>query len=162
MIETERLLLVPFKLDYITAAIKGNYFLVKTLGFTIDDNWPNPDYKEIFPFLEEDFINDPSLASWSRLVINKQDNRLIGDIGCKGRPDSKGVAEIGYSIVPTYRNQGIATEAVKALVTWLENAAEVKQVTAECLVENVASANVLKKAGFSKTHSTQEMIYWKR
>jgi [ribosomal protein S5]-alanine N-acetyltransferase len=57
-------------------------------------------------------------------------------------------AEIGYSIVRAYRNRGIATEAVAALVAEGFHQLRIKRVRAFCLPDNRSSRAVLKHIGF--------------
>ncbi len=56
--------------------------------------------------------------------------------------------EIGYSIVRDFRNRGIATEAVRALVSEAFESARLARVNAYCVPENEASRRVLERAGF--------------
>jgi RimJ/RimL family protein N-acetyltransferase len=62
-------------------------------------------------------------------------------------------AEIGYSVVRTYRNRGIATEAVMALIEEGFHQADLQRIRAYCLPENQSSRAVLKRSGF-ETEST--------
>jgi RimJ/RimL family protein N-acetyltransferase len=57
-------------------------------------------------------------------------------------------AEIGYSVVRTYRNRGIATEAVMALIEEGFRQADLQRIRAFCLPENQSSRAVLKRSGF--------------
>ena len=50
------------------------------------------------------------------LVTRRADGQILGDIGTHGPPDSQGCVEIGYSLAPSARGQGIGTAAVAALV----------------------------------------------
>lgn len=160
MIETERLLLIPFTHEYASTAAEGREALEGILPYNVAHEWPNKDYAEILPFIAEKLAADPSRSKWSRIIIHKADQKLIGDMGCKGGPDENGIVEIGYSVVPEYQNNGYATEMVRGLVEWLLELPEIKKVTAECLVENPASGRVLKKAGFQQLREEDDMIYW--
>jgi RimJ/RimL family protein N-acetyltransferase len=57
-------------------------------------------------------------------------------------------AEIGYSVVRAYRNRGIATEAVMALIEEGFDQADLQRIRAYCLPENRSSRAVLKRSGF--------------
>jgi RimJ/RimL family protein N-acetyltransferase len=56
--------------------------------------------------------------------------------------------EIGYSLVRDFRSQGIATEAVRALVDEAFERARLARVQAYCVPENKASRRVLERLGF--------------
>ena len=75
---------------------------------------------------------------------------LIGNRGFKGPPGDQGTVEIGYSLLPPYRNKGYTTEAVQALVSWAFGHPEVTRVIAEARPGNAASVRVLQKAGFNE------------
>jgi [ribosomal protein S5]-alanine N-acetyltransferase len=81
---------------------------------------------------------------------------LVGSAGYLGPPVA-GSVEIGYSVIPEARNQGIATECVRALV---ERAFGVSQVL--CVVAhtrddtNVASTKVLLGCGFRRIGAGSE------
>lgn len=77
--------------------------------------------------------------------------RLVGAGGFHGRPDAQGIVEIGYSMLPSFREQGLATEAVKGLVGWALGHEAVTAITARTLADGRASRRVLEKAGFRLT-----------
>jgi ribosomal-protein-alanine N-acetyltransferase len=55
---------------------------------------------------------------------------VIGGIGFMGGLDKDGVVEVGYDIVPEYRNQGYATEMARSLIIWALQETGIKVVTA--------------------------------
>lgn len=57
--------------------------------------------------------------------------------------------EIGYSIVRDFRGQGIATEAVRALIDEAFAQAKLERVNAYCLPGNTASRRLLERLAFS-------------
>lgn len=57
---------------------------------------------------------------------------------------------VGYRLLERFRGQGIATETLGLLVDYLLDKTEIRFVTASVMVENKASANVLKKNGFKR------------
>jgi RimJ/RimL family protein N-acetyltransferase len=56
--------------------------------------------------------------------------------------------EIGYGLAAPSRGHGLGGAAISALVTWLAERPEVRIVTAEVHVGNVASWRVLERIGF--------------
>lgn len=85
-------------------------------------------------------------CDWS--IIRKSDQTMIGGVGFKGVPDSKGIVEIGYGIDEAYQNQGYATEAVKVMLAWALAQEDVLCVQAQTDPNNMKSQKVLKKNGF--------------
>ena len=74
---------------------------------------------------------------------------LVGSIGCVPQKDVyRKNMEIGYFIGAAYCNLGIATEAVKILLRYIEQSFDVVRIYAEVYAHNKASMKVLKKNGF--------------
>lgn len=159
-IETPRLTLVPFSLDLMRAAIAGKDRLAELLKVTIPASWPGSDLAEALPVFAQNMGKEPEAPTWIGLIIHKTDNSLIGDMGFHGAPDENGAVEIGYSIAPEYRNQGYATEMVRALIHWAFQQPAIKIITAETLKENTASIKVLTKAGMNCLASEDEWLRW--
>jgi RimJ/RimL family protein N-acetyltransferase len=81
------------------------------------------------------------------LMQQHEPETLVGLGGYKG-PPNEGSIEIGYSVLAQYRRQGLASEAVHALVDFAFTDPEVQQVTAETFPALIASVGVLEKCGF--------------
>lgn len=73
----------------------------------------------------------------------------LGDASFVGKrdPAAGGVVEVGYTIFPSCRHQGYATEAVTALVCWADISGEVTAVLASVAEHNEASVRVLERVG---------------
>ena len=64
---------------------------------------------------------------------------------------------VGYRLLERYWGQGIATEALSLMVRYLSGEMNLEIITASTMVENQASAAVLKKNGFTLvTHAAEE------
>lgn len=109
----------------------------------------------------EDLKADPSLYGWGVwLAIVKNSNKIIGDLGFKGKPDTRNTVEIGYSITGSEQNKGYATEALKGIIAWAFNDDRVDKITAECQTDNIPSIKVLKKLNMENIRSENGMRYW--
>lgn len=160
MLETQRLLIIPYTYELVEATLKGKSELERVLGCIVSDEWPSPTYAKRIPQKQEKLKQYPETSIWSRIVIEKESNTLIGEIGCKGGPNDKGVVEIGYGLVSKARNKGYATEMVLKLTEWLLERPDVNKVTAECLDTNIPSAKVLEKSGFQLINHKNGMYFW--
>lgn len=58
------------------------------------------------------------------------------------------VVEVHFGIAATHAGQGLATEALRAVVAWLRAVPGIQRICTSCDVENVAVHAVLRKAGF--------------
>ena len=66
-------------------------------------------------------------------------------------------ASVGYRLLEQYWGKGIATESLGLMVRYLLEETDVEIITASTMLENQASANVLKKNGFRRiAHAVPE------
>ncbi|QCR31237.1 GNAT family N-acetyltransferase [Lysinibacillus sp. SGAir0095] len=144
ILETNRLQIIPCTIETVQITINQNYY-----------NGPH-----ISSYLK-DLTKDPSLLYWGCwIVVRKSDERVIGDIGFKGKPDEKQTVEVGYGFLEEFWNKGYATEAVEALIGWAFNTSKVEKVKAETLKDNYGSMSVLAKLGMQRINETETMINW--
>ena len=91
----------------------------------------------------EGVIPDMRLVIWHR-----EDEKAVGEIQIYDCMDYR-IGEVGYRLSPAYREMGIATEALSALVDFAFNNTELERLNALAAVENSSSARVLERAGFT-------------
>jgi ribosomal-protein-alanine N-acetyltransferase len=104
----------------------------------------------------------PSEATYGVWVmIEVETNAVVGDIGFLRPPDAAGEIEVGYSVVPSRRRRGYATEALRALVAWAFDQPRVTAILAGTDQDNAASQRVLRSAGFDVTEATPAEIRWR-
>ena len=101
-----------------------------------------------------DFINKKCRENYDErkmpmlFAIRLKDKKMIGFIGLKnGELKAAGSIEVFYSINKTYWNNGYATEALKALITWGVETLGLHRIFSGCDIDNVASKRVMVKAG---------------
>lgn len=83
-------------------------------------------------FIQEENVPEPS--GWVSLRMQERDGR----------------GEVGYSVIGERRGNGVATEAVKALVREGFKCARLQTIRAFCLPENASSRRVLEHVGFAE------------
>ena len=76
-------------------------------------------------------------------------DRFCGLAEFYGHRDPIHKISVGYRLLEECRGMGIATEALGAMVRYLYDETDIEIITASTMVENQASANVLRKNGFS-------------
>ena len=91
---------------------------------------------------------DPDPWRHGFFIIERDGQAVVGSAGFKGPPDSGGMVEIAYGIVPSREGRGYATEAAGALVRFAQADDRVRLVRAHTLPEANASTHVLRKCGF--------------
>lgn len=157
--ETKRLQLIPFTLELMRATLRGRDALSASLGITIPPTWPGSDLAEAIPGFVAQLEREAAEVAWNWLIVHKREQVVVGDVGFMGGPKD-GVAEIGYSILPAYRNQGYATEAALYLIHWALQQREIRRVTAQCLDNNLGSIKVLEKIGMRRLGAEGTMLHW--
>ena len=105
------------------------------------------------PGAAEAFVLDARTRNASGLAIqlvaalNRGNRDVIGSFSVQAGP--AGEAELGYMVAPDWAGQGLATEAVQALLDAVFGLAAVGSVVARVRVVNPASRRVLVKCGFA-------------
>ncbi|WP_099222306.1 GNAT family N-acetyltransferase [Listeria costaricensis] len=149
ILETERLRLIEYTYEMIQATISGVDELERATGYQVSRDWPGIDFFFYLPYVLENVKKNPEMTKWTRLVVLKEENKVIGEIGGQGDPDATGEIELGYSIVEAYQNRGYMTEALTEMIYWLKTEPVITRIFARCYNNNQASIQVLRHTGFS-------------
>ncbi|WP_407696589.1 GNAT family N-acetyltransferase [Shewanella goraebulensis] len=89
--------------------------------------------------------------SWLTLVIETvSSHEFVGLTGFYRESEVMNRAEIGYLISPNQQGLGYGTESLKAVIDWGVFQFNIKKFIGYCAVENVASAKVMIKSGFTQ------------
>ncbi len=145
VMETERLVLTPLKLDDAdwVARESGRPEVARNLALVPE---PNPALGvEIFILASR--AREANVGDIVRAVRLKADNSPVGIIGAN--PRGEGAWSFGYWFAPSAWGQGFATEAGHAMVGALR-ARGAKRLVAGYFSHNVGSARVLSKLGFER------------
>lgn len=158
MIETPRLRLVPCTTAHFEAMLDDEQCLASLLQVTLADDWFDfPDARAVMRSSYEYLKAHPSaLGWWTYLFVHIADRRLVGIGGFKGEADDEGRVEFGYSLAPSYRRRGLATEAARGMLAYAFSHPHVKRVEARTLPEQNASTRVLERIGMSFTETLHD------
>jgi [ribosomal protein S5]-alanine N-acetyltransferase len=160
VIETRNLQLIPCEPPHMATILRDTRGLEPLLGVSVPDSWPV--FPEAVPYVYEQLRLDPSSVGWwTYLFVHSGDRVLVGEGGFKGKPGESNVVEIGYAMVPEYRQRGLATEAARGLAGWAFSHPNVAAVMAETLPVGHGSIRVLKKLGMKLAGSTDEVLRWR-
>jgi RimJ/RimL family protein N-acetyltransferase len=159
-ITTERLDLLPLQVEHAAemAAVLGDPALHTFIGGA-------PETPEGLLARYERLVAGPSdpTVSWLNWVVSlRAEGRLTGTVQATLTPDPLGsVAEIAWVIGTGWQGRGIATEAVRGLVGWLDDKADV--IIAHVHPDHAASAAVAAGCGLVPTDELVEgEIRWRR
>jgi len=144
-IETERLLIRPFKMEDIEPSYKMNLD-AEVSRYTGDGGVVSK--KEIERRIIENVFGDYEKHGFGRLAVElKGENKFIGFTGLKYLEDMDEV-DLGYRFMKEYLEQGIATESAKACLNLGFETLELNKIIAMVLPENIGSIRVLEKLNF--------------
>jgi [ribosomal protein S5]-alanine N-acetyltransferase len=93
-------------------------------------------------------------------IARQQDNILIGSCGFTWDTQAMS-AEIGYELNSTYWRQGIMTEALQTILQFGFFECDLRFVTAEVMLNNIASKKLLFKLGFQSRGVLKQHGFWK-
>ena len=114
--------------------------------------WDNVRNRLPYPYTEQDAKEWLALVKKQKIVTTfciEADGELAGSIGFTLKEDVyRKSAEIGYFIGENFWGQGIATEAIRQLVGYIEENFDLVRIYAEVFEHNKASMKVLEKNGF--------------
>jgi ribosomal-protein-alanine N-acetyltransferase len=161
-IRTPRLSLVSMSVPFMEALARGNLDAASTeIGATVPE-WLAGQLEHFLQFRLAQLAVDPTIRPWlGRAVVlddEKGDRHVIGSVGFHGPPDSEGRLEIGYSIDPSYRRRGFASEAARAMFEWAATAHGVTRFIASVAPDNEASLNLIRQFGFERVGEQMDDI----
>jgi len=165
LLETQRLLLFPLTYTQLLKYIRNDYTLEKELHLNKTLRTISPDLQEalklgILPNVMDKRKNYLYHTLWT--MILRAENRMVGDLCFKGKPNAAGEIEIGYGTYEADWSKGYMTEAVGAMIQWAATQPKVKFITAETEKTNLASFKVLEKNGFEKESEINNLFVWRR
>ena len=161
-VRTPRLRLVALDAELARLQIDDRPAFFAALDAQVEAAWPPVPGDE--PKLEEKLrilTEHPEQTGWRGWVFMMgwapgELDRAVGTGGFFGPPDETGEIEIGYAMCASFREQGLATEAVGGLLDWAFTDPRVRTVRAVTEAHLYASRRVLEKSGFSETETVGE------
>jgi [ribosomal protein S5]-alanine N-acetyltransferase len=131
------------------AAVAGPARLGQLLEAAVAEGWEG--FPEALPALRASYTDRPGAQDWGTLLFVLDAPRtLVGLGGYKGAPSADGVVEIGYAIAPAFQGRGLASEAVRSMISRAFAEPRVEAVDAHTLAHRNPSTRVLEKAGFAR------------
>jgi len=144
------LTLVAQTLALAEAELSSPAALAALLQVRAPEGWPPGEYdRAALLFFCRSLRREPALAGWLSwyALLPGPPATLIGAGGYFGPPDSAGAVEIGLSVLPAFRRQGLGTAIVRLLLRRAWEFPRVRLVQARTNPDNTASQALLRKAG---------------
>ncbi|WP_375750502.1 GNAT family N-acetyltransferase [Vibrio sp. HN007] len=123
--------------------------------------WTDYSYEQALAFFERmDYTHFADNGLWFQLAIaSKTSNELLGDVALHFIDNEQ--IEIGFTIAPKHQKQGVATEAVYAVLDYLFNTLNKHRVIATTDARNAASYQLLEKLRFRREAHFVQNIFFK-
>lgn len=160
-IETERLILIPYTKKIAQDILESNFKSIEAIKLKRGKNWPDQEILETLPKIIVNLskvISPTGFESW--MVVKKDTNEIIGDVGFKGYNTIFHKADIGYGIIEAERKKGYASEAVKTLIQWAFSVESLTLITATTLIDNTNSIRLLENLHFNQVDQEDDFFYW--
>ena len=103
------------------------------------------------------FFDEKQRIRWG--IAQKQDHSVIGHCGFFDIDKSNCCAEISYCLKKEFREQGIMTEAVGAMLKFGFEDYQLNRIVAKVMKGNAGSVKVLQKLGFVQEGLLRESLY---
>jgi RimJ/RimL family protein N-acetyltransferase len=149
---SERLELASMSHAYISAVLRGDLDASRR---ELDVELPAElaDSSYVLQLRMDQMETDPTIQPWLlRLMIPLSGpRRAVGHIGFHSPPDGERRVEVGYTVFPAHRRQGLATEACRALFAWAGTEHGIIRFRASVSPTNDPSLAVVRKLGFRRT-----------
>ncbi len=111
------------------------------------DPHPNVEHTRNYIDYLQDRYRDGKYYDWA--VILKSSGKMIGTCGFSSILPEHRSAEVGYVLNPAFRGQGIAGEALSAVLDFAFRKMALNRVEAKCVAENASSERVMQKVGMT-------------
>ncbi len=123
-------------------------------GFSVDDA------TSFIDSLEGRAPGTPS--SWFQFaLVLKDTDQLVGDCGLRCPVGDPRRGEVGFTVARAYQRQGIATEAMNALLAYVLETLQLRGLVATTDERNQAAQRVLEKLGFHRQHDADRHVEFK-
>jgi ribosomal-protein-alanine N-acetyltransferase len=152
VIASARLDLVLLTPAFMRAVADGDWVAAhRAQDFALPEDWGSPSMLKWVGRRLAQVEDDPPAAPWlMRLLVRRDDARVVGHITFHAPPDPAGRAELGYAVYVPYRRRGYATEAAVAMMAWA-TARGARRFVLSISPDNAPSLALAARLGFVRT-----------
>ncbi|WP_144208880.1 GNAT family N-acetyltransferase [Shewanella donghaensis] len=156
ILNTERLKIRSFRYDDLVAftAYRADPVIAQYQSW---ESYVFEDAKGLFEGMDYSLFGHAGM--WFQLAIVDKSDMLIGDVALHFIDEQQ--MEVGFTIANKYQQQGIATEAMSAVIEYLFMELNKYRITATTDAENLASMALLEKLGFRKEGHYLKNVFFK-
>ena len=157
-IDTPRLRLIPLTEACVRASLDDRTTIAREVAAEVPLSWPVEHYDQgVLDATAKALQSKLGKQGWILRYIVSQDPRptVSGMVGVMA-PDREGACMIGYSVLPEFRRQGYAREALAGVVGWAFDHPEVQSIIGETYPELTGSIRTMERNGFRCTGPGRE------
>jgi RimJ/RimL family protein N-acetyltransferase len=157
-LETPRLFIRPFRDNDLEAlvAYRSDPEIEKY------QMWQNYNHNQAKDLISSNKHHDFNQGGRFQLALEyKQNLTLIGDLYLRIDEDEKRLGEIGYTLSRPYQKQGLASEAVAALLVYCFETLKMHRLSATADPRNIPSLTLLERLGFRREGYFVKSLWFK-
>jgi ribosomal-protein-alanine N-acetyltransferase len=160
-IHSPRLDLIPMTPSFLRASLRCDLPQAeRELKASVPPEWPG-ELADVLSLRLRQLDDEPALQQWlARAMVHRGAGIMIGHIGFHTapgaeylRPFSPGGVELGFTVFPSFRQQGYAREACIALMRWARGVHDVGSFVVSIRPDNVPSQALAAQLGFVRVGS---------
>jgi len=163
-IDSSRLYIKPLTYNQLIMYKDLDYALEAEFGLLPINRTITPEFKltienYLIPYIKDN--PDYILFATIWIIVHKDENNIVGDIGFNAGPSEKGVIEVGYCTYPEFYNKGYMTEALRSIVHWAFSYEKVQIIIAQTDKDNFPTHRVLQKNHFEPFAEADNFYWWR-
>ncbi len=141
---------------------------------------PHYSDEEVWKYIDTHPVNNPreilEVINWGKYILanntgvlwglfSKEDDSFVGEMNYVGRRDGtiEGKihrAEVGYNMVSKHWGKGLASEALREIISYIFSTTEIHRLEAIIRPENIRSRNLASRIGFQEEGILRDYIFW--
>lgn len=155
-IKTGRLLLRPIHVDDAEAILKYHSDAITNQY----QGWIPKTIDDVYDFMRNRVSSVIDVVdTWFQFVIiKKENNELIGDVGVHFLDSDKKQAEVGCTLDKHQHGKGYATEALTGIINYLFNELDKRRIVTSIDPRNTKSIGLVERLGFRKEAHFKESL----
>ena len=129
----------------------------RLVDYRIPPSFPGTCALGLIRFRREQLSRQPERAPWLlRAIVLRETRAMVGFVNFHGPPGSNSIGardavELGWTVFPSQRRKGYATETGRALMEWATTEHGIRRFISSTTPGNGASLRVHEKLGFVRT-----------
>ncbi len=162
LLETKHLILIASPKEWVNFALSDLEEFSEMVDAKVPTEWPTKEAKagatQVLAEMPNDDENAIGWWLWWALEkpkVKKETPDLVGFMGFKGPPNETGTVELNYSMVPSFKEPSLVSEALGAISDWAFRSSGVKKIAAATSAGTLVSKEVLAENHFKPRADSQ-------